>query len=192
MRIAIFGGSFDPPHLGHLKIAESILSVRLADQIWFVPCGTHPFNKKMSPSHNRLTMVKLMLHKNMKVTDYEVEKRGSSYSYDTLTYFSKRFPQHNFSCIIGSDQLSEFHKWKRYKDLLARFPVYVYPRTGYSFKPLYQGMIPLTSFSSVNISSTNIRKRFLQDNIFTGLVDPKVVAYIRNSCLYNTRNDNST
>ena len=189
MHIALFGGGFDPPHKSHLTIAQNILSAHLVDEIWFVPCGSHPFNKNMSGAKHRLQMTRLMLQENMRVIDYEIKKTGKSFSYKTLSYFSKKYPPDTFSWIIGSDQLTSFHKWGSYKQLLEDFTIYVYPCAGHPFVPYYDGMVLLHNLPAQSISSTQIRTLLAKDLSVDGLLHPEVLCYIQKHALYNKHHD---
>lgn len=185
MNIILFGGSFDPPHIGHLTMAENVLSFGIAEEVWFIPCGQHSFHKKMSPAHHRKQMVELIVKDKMKVSDYEINKKGESVSYETLLHFKTLYPQHTFSWLIGTDQLSSFHKWGDYRKLLREFRFYVYPRTGYPFEPLDEGMVSLKNMPSVKISSTDVRKKVSQGEDLSRDLSPQVITYIKDHSLYN-------
>jgi nicotinate-nucleotide adenylyltransferase len=78
MHITLFGGTFDPPHLGHSTIASALLEKQLADEVWFLPVGEHAFEKKFSPSQHRLAMLELVLETGQKIEQYELEQSGMS------------------------------------------------------------------------------------------------------------------
>ncbi len=184
MHIMLFGGSFDPPHNGHNQIAHEVLAKKIANQVWFIPCYSHPFSKSLSPSLHRVQMISFLTNGSIFVDDYEVQKEGTSYSFDTLTYFKTNKPEHTFSWLIGSDQLVSFHKWKNYKELLGSTKVYVYPREGFPFDPLYENMIPLIDFPLITISSTMVRERVKNGKDFSGLVPKEVEEYIFENEMY--------
>jgi nicotinate-nucleotide adenylyltransferase len=92
MRSILFGGSFDPPHAGHLQIAEHVIANNIADELVFVPCQDHPFDKRMSSSADRVAMLGLLTPPHTSISLYEIEKPGKSYSIETLKYFSKNNP----------------------------------------------------------------------------------------------------
>jgi len=188
MHIMLFGGSFDPPHNGHSQIAHAIIENKIADQIWFIPCYSHPFSKSLSASHHRLNMVSFLTNSHILVNNYEIEKEGMSFSFDTLSYFQKTQPQHRFSWLMGSDQLVSFHKWKNYKELLGSIKVYVYPREGFPFDPLYENMVPLNDFPLITISSTIVREKVKCEGDISGLVPEKVEEYISEHNLYREAN----
>jgi len=182
----LFGGAFDPPHIGHKKIASSVLKEGLADELWFIPAKDHPFSKIMSPAADRIAMLQSIMQPGTKICTYEIEKQGKSYSIETLEHFSKTQPEHEFSWIIGSDQLQSFHKWHRFQDMLSSFRVYVYPRSGYPFEPLYKQMIPLKNMQPIDVSSTEVREKVHRHAPINTCVLPAVSEYIQQHGLYNT------
>ena len=97
MNIVLFGGAFDPPHLGHQHITQSLLDQKIADEVWYVPTKEHPFSKPMTPAKHRLAMLELIVtDPRIKIEEYELDKEGISYSRDTLDFLSQSHP---FGCI---------------------------------------------------------------------------------------------
>lgn len=190
MNIILFGGAFDPPHFGHHNIARSLLEQKIADEVWYVPAKMHPFNKPMSPAPHRLSMLKLIVDDpRVKIEMYEQERKGVSFSHETLDYLAAKYPQHTFSWIVGSDRLPDFHTWvdgrgNDYKDMLKAYRFYVYPRQGFPFKPLYENMMPLKNLPEWTYSSTEVREKVKKGESIEGLVDPAVAAYIEKHRLY--------
>lgn len=183
MHLMLFGGSFDPPHNGHLTVARNVLSQYIADQVVFIPCANHPFSKEMNPAHHRLAMLTLL--PNIIVDTYEFDRKEKSYSIDTLQYFSAKHPQDTISWLIGSDQLQSFHKWHHYQELLDQFRVYVYPRASFLFEPLYSNMIPLREMEEINVSSTMVRDAVRRGANIQSYVPHQIAEYIRENALYN-------
>lgn len=184
MKIMIFGGSFDPPHNGHVRIAKEVLEKKIVDKVWLVPHSEHAFNKQTSLAMHRLEMLKILAGKNIEVCDYEVKKGGKSYTIDTLEHFRKERPLDEFSLLIGSDQIGSFDKWKDYKKILNDFKVYVYPRVGYKTDNLFKGMVLLKDVDETDISSTEIRDRLINEKPIENLVDKKIEDYINKKGLY--------
>jgi nicotinate-nucleotide adenylyltransferase len=184
MHISLFGGAFDPPHIGHQEVVRYVLKEKITDEVWFVPVKQHPFGKTVEVNGHRIEMLKLILEPKMRVEMFELKNPGKSFSFDTLLSLSKTYPQHRFSWIIGTDNLSKFHLWEKYQELVEKFTVYVYPREGSEFKPLYDNMIPLKKAPLVQFSSTGIREMIKKGESITGLVDPKVAQYIKENNLY--------
>ena len=199
MKIILFGGSFNPPHLGHQQMVNEVLKAGLADQVWYLPVGIHDFGKKIVGALERQQMLELLLpeadevfHAQIKVEACELRRPGISHSADTLDYLSARHPQHQFSFLIGSDNLEKLHLWQDQKGrdfyyLLNHYPVYVYPRVNFTFKPFYDGLIALKNLPEVEISSTQVRAALMsgakQEELLKFL-DPKIIKYISEKGLY--------
>lgn len=185
MKIALFGGSFDPPHLGHQQVVQAVLDQGLFDQVWYVPVGNHDFGKQLSPADDRVAMLELIAQPNTKIEPFELDHSGTSYTHQTISALQQKYPQHEFSWIIGADQLASLYKWgceieaTCFPDLLDKTTFYVYPRLGYSMELPYSQLQPLTKVSQSGISSTEIRTKVREDIRITGLVDPKVAQYIK-------------
>jgi len=190
MQIILFGGAFDPPHLGHQQVTQSLLEQNITEEVWYVPAKEHPFSKEMSPARHRLAMLELIIaDPRIKIEHYELDKEGISYSRDTLDYLSAKYPEHSFSWVVGSDNLPDFHKWgdsqgRGYQDLLANYRFYVYPRKGFPMKPLYDNMAPLTNVKEVVASSTEAREQVKANQPIDQLVDPAIADYIQAHDLY--------
>ena len=166
MNIIIFGGSFDPPHLGHMAVAQSVLETEHADELWYVPCFKHPFDKNLTASEHRVAMLRLIATTRIRINTFEVDRGSVSYTVDTLRHFQHEFTEHTFSFVIGSDQVADFPKWKDYQDLLKNWKRIVYPREKYP------------------LSSTQVRERIKAGKPITDLVAPDVERYIMEHKLY--------
>ncbi len=193
MEVVLFGGAFDPPHLGHQQVIKHLLTNQIADQVWLVPTGVHDFDKNMSLNKHRAGMLKLLekhLQENFKWSSRvrlewcEFEREGVSQTYDTLKQLEKKYPQHQFTWIIGSDNLEKFHLWNDYQAILHEFGVYVYPRPGFEMKPVYEGMKPLSDAKQVKIASTAIRQRVKNHKSLSEFVLPEIENYIHEHQLY--------
>jgi nicotinate-nucleotide adenylyltransferase len=202
MKIALFGGSFDPPHLGHLQIALHILEEKIADEVWFVPAKKHPFGKEMLKDIYRTKMLKELLEDSLpllkakkipnskiKIETYEIDHSAISYSFNTLEHFAQTNPEHTFSWIIGTDNLPLFLKWYKAEDMLQKYTVLVYPRPGYEMSPLLPGMIPLHNMPKIDISSTMVRQKASTGESVKKLVSPKEEKFIAEKHFYtDTKN----
>ena len=131
MNIAILGGSFDPPHKGHVAIANKLIRLFHFNSVWLMPCYQHPFNKNLSDPNKRLEMTKYLEKGPTKVSDLEIRKKTISYTIDTLRELAKKHPQDKFSWIIGTDQVDSFTKWKEWKKIINNFKLIIVPRTGF-------------------------------------------------------------
>lgn len=198
MKILVFGGTFNPPHLGHQLMIEQVLSRSLMgvtfDQLWILPVGQHSFAKKFVNNQHRLAMLDLMvsslLQKNpflknkIFIEKYELERDEESQTFTTLEALSKQYPEHQLSFLIGSDNLRKFHLWHDYQLMLSKYPFYIYPRVDYPFQPFYEGMIALKDFPKMQVSSTQVRDAFLNKTSLNNLLDIKVIEYIKNHKLF--------
>lgn len=132
MKIGLFFGSFNPIHIGHLIIANTMASATDLEQVWFVVSPQNPFKKNNSLLHefDRFDMVQRAVSENplLKVTDIEFHMPRPSYTIDTLVRIQEKFPQHEFRLIMGEDNLAQFPKWKNYEKILEYTGLYVYSR----------------------------------------------------------------
>ena len=183
MRIAIFSGSFNPIHNGHLIIAREVLEQGVADELWFLVSPQNPFKKnlKLLPEADRLTMVKIAIEneQHMKASDYEFYLPRPTYTIHTLENLKLNYPQHQFLLLIGGDNLAIFDKWYGYKRILGEFGLIVYPRTGFQNDGLAK--FPNTTVISaplINLSATVIRENLCKGESIAGMVPEKVEEYL--------------
>lgn len=122
MRIALFGGSFDPPHIGHQLACLYVLSTHAVDEVWMLPCAQHPFAKQMAPFHHRATMCQLVTAplRSVQVCTIEGELPGPSYTLHTVRALSQRHPEHELFLVIGADLLREREHWHGAAELSQR------------------------------------------------------------------------
>lgn len=186
MNIALFGGAFDPPHLGHAQVVSSLLQEQIAEEVWYLPVKNHHFAKQMSSVEKRIEMLELVVGNQtaVKIELYETQQEGVNYTYRTMMALQQQYPEHTFSFVIGSDNLAGYHRWLEKHPLLLDLPFYVYPREGFLFEPLYPNMTPLAGMETVTVSSTDIRARVQAGESISGLVLPEVERYIEKHQLY--------
>ncbi|MEO8733525.1 MAG: nicotinate (nicotinamide) nucleotide adenylyltransferase [Flavobacteriales bacterium] len=194
MKVGCLFGSFDPPHLGHVALAKYMLERRGLDQVWLVVTPQNPFkqDRKLSPEKHRLAMVHLAVQgiEGLNASGLELDMPRPNYTADTLTFMRERWPQHEFTLIIGSDNLASLHLWKDAGGMLEKTPVLVYPRTGVEEHLAAADLLyhPSVTFIPeaplMEISSTGVRVRLRNWKPVEGLLDPKVLAYIRQNGLY--------
>ncbi len=161
-KVGLFFGSFNPVHNGHMIIANYILEYTELEQIFFVVSPQNPFKEKLNllEDYHRLALVKEAIGDNDKyhACDIEFKMPKPSYTVDTLTYLKEKYPEKEFSLIMGSDNLTNFHKWKNYKQIIENHTVFVYPRPGFDdseFKEIKN--IILIDAPLMEISATFIR-----------------------------------
>jgi len=165
MRIGLLGGTFNPIHVGHLKIAQAVRHTLKLSAVWFIPTGKAPHKKEEAePSRaNRLEMVRLAIQDNpyFKACDIEIKRPEVSYTIDTLTLLKQIHPKATFFFIIGTDAFSNLHQWKAPERLLETTPFVIVPRMGHPFSHLPN----LTILNGINITALkeldcNQRKKY--------------------------------
>lgn len=191
MRIGLFFGSFNPIHVGHMVLANYMQSFGGLDEVWLVVSPHNPLKEKQKllDQNQRLHLVNLACedHPKIKSSNIEFSLPQPSYTIHTLTYLKEKYPQHQFSLIMGSDNLSTLHKWKNYEEILNRYEILVYPR------PEYQGSefdthphVKLTKAPLMEISSTFIRNAIKEKKDIRFFLHPKVWEYIDEMHFYRT------
>jgi len=192
MKIGLYFGTFNPIHNGHLIIANHLVEFSEIEEIWMIVTPHNPHKQKIDllDDHHRLEMVRIAIenYPKLKVSDIEFNLPQPNYTFDTLVYLEKNFPQHQFSLIIGEDNLQTFDKWKSYQTILEQHKIYVYPR-----KSTVQNVTNIFfSHPNVNrikaptieISSTAIRKAIQQNKNVRQLLPKKIREYIEKNALY--------
>lgn len=134
-RLAVFGGSFDPVHNGHLALAQAVVAADLADEVLFIPARRPPHKqtRELSSGHHRLEMLRLAIEQSpaCSVSDIELERsEGFSFTFDTLSVLRQVFPEHGLYFLLGMDSLRDLHTWHRAGELVQHFDFIVYPRPG--------------------------------------------------------------
>ena len=217
-RIAVFGGTFNPPHNGHSLLAEKIIEQQIADKILFVP-ALRPPHKPGIPSvsfSNRSLMVEMMV-KNMNrringeppysVSRIEGEWSDTpSYTYNTMNELERRHPDNEFLLLVGGDSLLNLHTWYKSEGLVSRWKILTYPRGKTFSSPekvyeelkrnwpenitslLFQSILP---FDVCNISSTKIRKELRNKINIVYSIDSAVYKFIKEKGFYHDDKQNS-
>lgn len=132
MKIGLYFGSFNPIHIGHLAIANYIVEYTDLDKVWFVVSPHNPLKNKagLLAQHHRLELVRLAIENDWRfdVSDIEFHLPQPSYTAHTLAHLNEKYPDKEFSLIMGADNLASLEKWKNYNHLLEHYSIYVYPR----------------------------------------------------------------
>lgn len=188
MHIGLYFGSFNPIHIGHLIIANHILDVTDAKQVWFVVSPHNPLKETSSllNENHRLHLVNLAIEEQpkFKASSIEFKLPKPSYTIDTLTYMQEKYPQHTFSVIMGGDSIQNITKWKNYEQLLAQYNVIVYNRPGYGADMIKHPNIQIVDAPLLGISSTMIRKKIKDKQSIHFLVPTTVREYIKENNYY--------
>jgi nicotinate-nucleotide adenylyltransferase len=180
MEVALIGGSFNPPHVGHLLLAHFVRATQPVDEVWLMPSFHHPFGKALAPFEARLAMCEALCADAtgwLKVVDVERELGGEGRTVDTLEHLTRTRPGATFTLVIGSDIVAELPKWKRVDRIRELARVLVVHRAGHpdpaAFGP------PLAE-----ISSTAIREALRTGGDVRGVVPRSVLAYVHAHGLY--------
>jgi nicotinate-nucleotide adenylyltransferase len=180
MRIALYGGSFDPPHVAHQMACLYMLETQDIEEIWMIPCFQHPFDKRSAPYHHRMEMCRLLaapLAPRVRVSPIEQELGGPSYTLVTVKALIARHPEHRFSLMIGADLVKERERWHGYPELRQLIPFLIVGRAGSLGVDDVQIELPA-------ISSTAVRGLLAKGEAPVGLVPRAVLAYVRQHRLY--------
>lgn len=186
MRIGILGGSFDPPHIGHLLVARQTLEVMKLDQVWLMPYFAHSWDNTFSSPSDRLLMTKLTEEEKIITSVEEIDNKTKSYTIDTVRRLKQKF-SHTFFWIVGSDELKDFKRWKDYQQLVKEITFLVFPRNRYPLPDISSPGFSLVSspyLVTSNISSTIVRSRLKNNLSVEGLISEPVLSYITKHKLY--------
>lgn len=179
MNIGLFFGSFNPIHIGHLIIANTMATATDLEQVWFVVSPQNPFKKTKSLLHefDRLDMVERAIADNgrLKATNIEFSMPKPSYTIDTLVRLGEKHPQHQFRLIMGEDNLEQFANWKNHQAILDYYGLYVYPRPNAKPSPFRtHPSVRLVEAPLLDISATFIRESIRANRSIRYMV-PEVV-----------------
>lgn len=218
MHILLFGGSFNPPHLGHAIVIEQAFElIPNIGELWILPTYNHAFGKDLAPANDRLAMCQLLVkdlcrrvdlatqgsegsrvepkiyaeQNKIKVCSLEIDNKSEGSTYHTLQSLKSLYPQHTFSFLMGSDQLPTFNQWNDWEKLLEEMHFFVYPRGSHRHKITFPNMELLESPTQVitNISSTLVRHRLENLQSITRIINPIVMNYISDHQLYSTTSE---
>jgi nicotinate-nucleotide adenylyltransferase len=189
MKLGIFGGSFDPVHLGHLLVAQAALEELGLDRLFFIPAAQSPFKPEIRPASAaaRLQLLRLALagKSNCEVDDQEVRRGGVSYTVDTLRDYAGRFPGAQLFYLVGADNVPKLSEWREAAELARLAEFVAIPRPGGApavFPPPFRGRL-LRGFPFA-VSSSEIRARVRAGLTIESLVPPAVTEAVRNAKLY--------
>lgn len=189
MKIGLFFGSFNPVHTGHLIIANFMAENTDLDQVWLVvtPHNPHKVKQSLAPDYDRYHLVHLAIDDNPKLraSNIEFTLPKPSYTIDTLTYLREKYPMHQFTLIMGGDNLATLNKWKNYELILRDYEVYVYQRPQYEAGELAEHpQVKQFEAPLLQISASYIRKCIQQGLSIRYLVPDPVFEYLQTSHLY--------
>jgi nicotinate-nucleotide adenylyltransferase len=189
VRIGLFFGSFNPIHIGHLIIAQSVLNGSDLQKIWFVVSPHNPLKpkKSLANAYDRLRMVELATAENdaFMASNVEFKLGQPSFTIDTLTHLTNKYPGYDFSIIMGSDNLGSLPKWKNYEALLSNYPIYAYGRSSDASTPFdLHPTVHRINSCMLEISATEIRELIKNKKNVRYLLPDDVLEYINSNNLY--------
>jgi nicotinate-nucleotide adenylyltransferase len=188
MNIAILGGTFDPPHYGHLMIAEEVLEACDLDGVWFMPSPRPPHKTEevISDAHHRIEMVKQAIADNERfhLSLIEFEREGLSYTYDTMKELIDKHPHNQFYFLIGADMVEYLPHWHRIDELVRMVTFIGVGRPGFSLASEYREFIHEVEVPEYEISASFLRKRFKENGNTRYFLPDNVRKYIMEKGLY--------
>jgi nicotinate-nucleotide adenylyltransferase len=193
-KIGILGGTFDPPHNGHLLIANEVLNELQLDEIWFMPNQEPPHKQRSdgASASDRVKMLELAIdaHPNFKIEKIELERPGRSFTFDTMKLLKGIYPDYQFYFIIGADMVEYLPKWEKI-DVLVKMVQFVgVNRPDYldgSTYPIINVAVP-----EMGVASKMIRNRIKEEKTIRYLVPESVRIYIEEKRLYGSKNSVTT
>lgn len=196
-KYAIYGGTFDPIHLAHIKLAEYAIKELDLDELIFMPAYINPFkqNRITSSPQDRLSMIQKILSYNDKfsVSDFEIHKKDVSYTIDTLEHF-ENIKKGKLYFVLGYDTIINLNNWHRGEEILSKYPIITAFRPGISkekasliidsFRKDYSANIYVVDMPPLDVSATHIRELIKENKSLSGQVLPEIEEYILEHQLY--------
>lgn len=187
-KVGILGGTFDPPHIGHLFIAEEVRLALKLSEVWFIPSYGQPHkNQAEAMPSDRLEMTRLATtsNPNFTVNPIEINRLGKSYTFDTIETLKKKHPAVKFYFIIGADMVENLPKWYKISELMQRVTFVGVTRYGYTLKTPYR--IKQVEIPRLEVSSSMIRKRLAKGQQCRYIIPGSVQDYIKENQLYGKK-----
>lgn len=188
MKVALLGGSFNPIHNGHIQIALDLIEKKVVNEVWFIPCGEHAFDKSLASKKDRKEMIDLAIKNNskFKLIDIELNSGKKSYSSETIKALKEKF-SHDFYFVIGTDNLKDLSKWHNFSYIKENVNFILVNRG--NFVPENVLGIKISYFLNMDnsVSSTKIRELVRKGKVITDLVPEKVAEYIKQMELYHEK-----
>ena len=188
MKIALYFGSFNPIHVGHLIIANHILNSTEIKKIWFVVSPQNPFKSEsgLLDEYSRLHLVRLATEDDnrLKASDIEFHLPKPSFTINTLAYLEEKNPKQEFIIIMGSDSFQNIHKWKNYETIIKNYPIYIYKRPGFEIENTIKAKIQIVEAPLLQISATEIRRLIKEGKSVRYMLPDKVLEEIKRGNYY--------
>ena len=184
IKTGIFGGSFNPIHIGHLALANYLCEFGELDEIWFMVSPHNPLKQQQDLWNDelRLKLVEMSIegYPKFRASDFEFHLPRPSYMVNTLAALKEAYPEREFTLIIGSDNWTSFPKWKDPEIIMQNFPILIYPRIGHEVdESLLPPTIRLVQTPLIEVSSTFIRESMQQGKDVRFFLNPQVYSYLQ-------------
>jgi nicotinate-nucleotide adenylyltransferase len=191
MKIGLYFGSFNPIHVGHLIIASFVADNTDVEQVWIIVSPQSPLKQSSTllNEYDRLHLVQLAVEGDprLKPSDIEFKLPRPSFTIDTLTYLTEKYPAHQFAIIMGSDSFSNLPKWKNWELILKNYPIYVYLRPGFAEKMPHGTSVVFLQAPLLNISATTLRETIKRGRSIKYLVPERVEHEIERNNYYRLK-----
>ena len=190
-KVCLFGGTFDPPHIGHLLVAQTIFEAENFGKIVFIPTFKTPKKNNITDIKDRLAMLRMGVtsNPNFEISDLEIQRGGTSYTIDTVRDYKsdQDYDSRELYYLIGSDSLQTFHTWKEPREVLDECQVIVALRPGFRPSDISNWILRKVRFASIplfEISSSTIRSRWQENKTIRYMVTQPVWEYINDHGIY--------
>ena len=186
MNIGLYFGTFNPVHIGHIKVANYVLNNSNLDEVWLVltPQSPHKTESILIDFYHRYKMLEIVCKKYKCIFPSDIEKdlKKPNYTIRTLDYLKTEKKSNDYNLIIGDDNIEKLKTWKEYTRIIENHKIYVYPRKNQqkNSKLTHKNICYLNA-SIINVSASNIRKNILDKKIDNLKIDPEVLAYLMNN-----------
>lgn len=190
MKIGLYFGSFNPIHHGHLIIASHLVNETDLHEVWMIVSPQNPFKNTsgLLNEQHRYHLVQIALENETRIRASNIEFKlpKPSYTVNTLTYLQEKYPQHEFSIIMGSDGFQNINKWHNAAIILKNYPIFIYKRPGFEIKETFGADIKMLEAPLLEISSTHIRKLIREKKSIRYLVPSEVIEEIEKYNYYRS------
>lgn len=188
LRTGVFGGSFNPIHIGHLALANYLCENDYVDELWFLVSPQNPFkqNQSLLADDLRLKLVQAAIkdYPRFRASDFEFSLPKPSYTVTTLNKLSETYPDRDFYLIIGADNWAAFDRWKSPEEIISKFHVLIYPRLGYEIPDSLPRNVKTVDSPIIEVCSTFIRESIAQGKDMQYFLHPSVYEIIKKEGLY--------
>lgn len=192
MKIGLYFGSFNPIHIGHLIVANHILNETGVEKIWFIVSPQNPFkeNKSLLNEYDRLHLVRLAVQEDTRIksSDIEFNLPKPSYTSNTLIFLAEKYPDHDFSIIMGSDSYQNLDKWKNFETIVNNYEILVYKRRNHEIKKVFGKEPIILDAPLIEISASQLRENIKMGKSIRYLVPEIVREEIETRKFYKQKN----